>query len=222
MNRKTAFTLVELLVVIGIVTILVALLLPALNRARQAAQTVACANNLRQFGMGYAMYANTYGVILPAQATVNGVNQWWHENPAFRRFMGRPDDSTDWPEGMKCPATGFENSGINKSYGVNDEHMRRPQYGDYRVRYLRINAVRRPAEKLRTVDAIDSEVTLDRRYTWVNDHNPTGSSAHRVTSYRHHNHANVLFYDDHVVTMARAEVIGEDLTSAEQVWLYWK
>jgi prepilin-type processing-associated H-X9-DG protein/prepilin-type N-terminal cleavage/methylation domain-containing protein len=50
------FTLVELLVVIGIIAVLISVLLPALNSARQAAQQAQCASNLRQWGIGIAMY----------------------------------------------------------------------------------------------------------------------------------------------------------------------
>ena len=65
------FTLVELLVVIGVIALVIAMVFPALARAREAARTVACASNIRQIGLANFAYANRHGGRLPVPVLGN-------------------------------------------------------------------------------------------------------------------------------------------------------
>jgi prepilin-type N-terminal cleavage/methylation domain-containing protein len=69
LKSPAAFTLIEVLVVVAILALLIALLLPALGRARETARAAVCASNLHQFGLAFAMYGNEHHGYIPRGGT---------------------------------------------------------------------------------------------------------------------------------------------------------
>jgi prepilin-type N-terminal cleavage/methylation domain-containing protein/prepilin-type processing-associated H-X9-DG protein len=99
---RAGFTLVELLVVIAIIGILIALLLPAVQKAREAARRLQCANNLKQHGLGILNYENANGIFPPGGLNgkySHGFSFWVRIMPyleASRVLEELPEDASGW------------------------------------------------------------------------------------------------------------------------------
>ena len=169
-RRPGGFTLVELLVVIGIIALLISILLPALGRARKAAKTVQCLSNLRQIGTTFVMYTNdAKGVVLQPvtyDANFTPTTVYWFQQLSF--YMNRRTsragslDDAEISKALKgCPEwAGIDNNGdgLPDSDKIGYGMSRRLRTPESRTRY---HVLYNPAIPVTTPGGINGPVGSD-------------------------------------------------------------
>jgi len=212
-SRSLGFTLVELLVVVAIVSLLAALILPGLRKAKEAAKRTICASNLHQFGLAITMYLNdNQGWFFPYFEDLEGGRLWY--------FGFEPDFGSGKAEGEReldktrarlypylsansveiCPSFDYYLSkykpkfrGASYGYGYNIfgvagkhiSYIRRPSSTVLFADCAQVNTFQKPASP---------KNPMIEEFYYI-------SPFERTVHFRHNGLANVLFCDGHVEAM---------------------
>lgn len=232
MFMKKFFTLIELLVVIAIIAIIAAMLLPALNKARDKARAIQCASNLSQIGKADAMYANDNGDF--PVPFVNGPNgrTWYQAGSDVGLLAGYL--GVNVPGGFiggtvnnggeliyssfTCPSQPIPalpssgNSNFWATYGLS-EYITYNQPGWYH----KLTKYKQPS---RSAFITDSARTPRIKYTVLTSTGTTASGSSAV-AFRHDGKASILFADWHVEQWRYGQVPDYNRVAAQYHSVFW-
>ncbi|MFG0248904.1 MAG: type II secretion system protein [Phycisphaeraceae bacterium JB051] len=223
-RNHNGFTLIELLVVISIIALLVAILLPALGKARNAAKAMMCLANQRQIGVGASIYSNDQNDGILPFATSNG---WWISILEKQMPTAGPSYDFERTSLFRCPSRDtYPANAFRASYGMTYATNRFENAYGKTTSWLpnypgKIGQALHPSTTFYIADG-NALASQSLGWTWVLY--PIGSynasSGNRIDVDRHDGTAVVLYFDGHA-TRNRVDAETSSLPFAERE-KYWR
>jgi len=229
MFRTRIFTLIELLVVIAIIAILAAILLPALNNARDRAKTMYCAGTMKNLGLGVTMYANDFDDCALLSGVVVGGNyvNSWTRNDQFYSSAGikqQTPGSFYIAQKFICPKASYAlqktmtsdgYASIVSSYGRNGNYS--TTWNNPTVRAVKLSRLTKPSSKIDFMDACDWLVFYVKSYypSYYAIYGETSTTvSNAMEAYRHPKQTlNLTRYDGHMENVSWRDIATTDATS---------
>ena len=199
-HRPTAFTLLELILVIFLLVVLFGLLLPAFHRAQRAARDTACRSNLKQWGQATLLYATDHDDWLPKDGSPNGssIHEGWYVElpralglPSYAELSWRTNTDQSPPSSIWiCPSNSKRSSGVNLFHYTLNQYVN----GLGQDRRVKLSSIPMPATTV-----------------WLFDNGRSAAVARQnnVHTNLHRQGAHFLFLDSHVQWFHRRDYWDE-------------
>ena len=194
----SAFTLVELLVVIAIISVLAAMLMPALEQALGNSRSIECLSNQKQLFVAFSMYFNDYDgrmFVSYSEKPQGGSGIQWYQEAKVGGYLGLPDPTSGNPPQGPLACSEADYTDHRSNYAV----VREIFGSDWGKLYYRINHWQKPQYKICTFDSKAWYTWAPFATVWYGSYrnevssNPDGGAA----TFRHMGGHNVVFLDGH-------------------------
>ncbi|WP_294502918.1 prepilin-type N-terminal cleavage/methylation domain-containing protein [uncultured Victivallis sp.] len=214
---KAAFTLIELLVVIAIIAILAAMLLPALNKARESARTSNCISNLRQLGQSEVFYMDSYDGLPTAVQDLARTSLTWHQMLLVSGLLPNKSElfaCPSAPEKTLTPAT-LEFNGTTyiyyTCYGINADLVgdinKTTRARSFYSGTIPLTRLRTPSQTILLSDQTDGLTYAGfGQATWHEAGNPFSTNDRHGERHYNERGCNILFADNHVAGAPQPEI----------------